>query len=358
MALATAPAFADSLKDEAERLCHAYIGGPQDFKAVETRACRVTAIYGTEGLDARCFEHSVEGSSQPQRFASFPSGGTCSSSSIAWVDDQNHADFPNIRNSHVNGYGFGGFDSALDYQGELLITNGRDLRLAAGQEQVVLCMFMYKLEGWQAPEPAQSETCQKFSRNEFSDRGSPISEEQKASWPPFPEASPVKQVQSDLDGDGKDELVLSYHYVSGAGCGCDANPLVLFNNGALVASDSWGVPKVSAPPALETLGGALDDLTMTCDARRHRPAWSVVRIDGKDFVLADYEALPWTIIQVPAAAGEETYSWSEIPDRELYQFQGDKFVRMCVQKPIVEKVIAHDVIPQKQQTLFDYTPLE
>src|SRR5262249_16619420 len=152
---------------EAARLCHAYIDSPQDFKEIPTQACKVHMNYSEQLMDGRCFDHSVRNSEHPLAFAGFPSGGTCASSSIARVDHQNEVSYPVIRNEAVNGYGFGMYDKALDYRGLLLITNGYDLRLVLPKEQVILCGFVEKFEGWRAPEPADDPRCQKFSRDEF-----------------------------------------------------------------------------------------------------------------------------------------------------------------------------------------------
>jgi hypothetical protein len=351
------PAVSETLKEEAERLCHAYIDQPQEFKPVETQACSLVPEDETATQSALCFTHGAEDSSQPTRFARFRSMGTCGSTPVGEVDDQGRARELAIRNVNVNGYGMGLEDTALDYQGHLLVTNGDDLRLVLGHEQVILCMFMYRFQGWQAPEPADRQVCQKVSQNGFEVRVSSIMSRS-------PKAEPMRQDPSDLNGDGRDEVITSYGYSSGAGCGCEAGPLLLsYAGGAVVRKDGRlaGEPDasraVTLPPDVELLGHALEDLTMSCGSSPSRTAWSVVRIDGQDYVLAYYQPRPWEI-QHASQAGQDVYSWGKIPRRELYQFQGDKFVKVCNQEPITQKVIAHDVIPKGQQYGFGYTPLE
>jgi hypothetical protein len=356
VALMASPALSEELRAQADRLCHAYIERPQDFKKVEARSCEVHLRHSTQPQEMLCFKHDVDGSSLPETFASFSSGGSCSSSSIGLVDDRNRVDYPLIPNASVNGYGVGRHDMALDYEGTLLITNGNDLRLVRGNDQVILCTFMYRFEGWQAPEP-ENEACRKFARNDFGNHGAPIAEEAWESWPKYPEARPRKQVQADLNRDGAEETIVTYDYASGAGCGCDANPLVLFHDGELIASRRGRPLYGSAPPSIKNLGEALENLTMTCSRSRRGTAWSVVRMGGEDFVLAEYQPHPWDIRDSAEADGT-VYSWGEIPSRELYELQDDKFVRICEQRPTMKKVIAHEVVPEEHRYRLNYSPSE
>jgi hypothetical protein len=349
LAAAAAPARAEDLKAEAARLCHAYIERPRDFKTISMQACTVRESF-TRQLrdDAQCFRHAVEGSPQPRRFTSFTFGGSCASSTIQEVDEENTAiDLP-IHDADRLGWGLD--DAALDYQGLLLLTSGNDLRLVRATEQIILCTFMHRFEGWQPPEPADDRTCQKFSRNEYTDRGSPIGQHDWDSWPLY-EGWPFKQVRPDLNRDGRDELVVTYDYASGAGCGCDAQPLVLFHDDKIVTP--YAPDDGSLPPDMQALATALHELTLKCD--RPETIWSVVTIDGKDFVLADLQQRRGDIL---VADSDEFYSPNEIPSRELYEFRGGKLARICEQKPIAKKVVADDVAPKEGQKFLDYTPPE
>lgn len=349
--LTALPALAETLKEKADRLCHAYVDRPEDFKEIPTHPCEAHEPGRTEYRSMQCFSHAVEGLSVAQTFASGRFGGSCSSTGIVRIGSNNSILFTPTRNASVNGYGMGSDDKALDYRGTLLITDGNDLRLVFEHDEVILCRFVYKFEGWREPEPKESETCQKFAQDEFSDRSSPIAAEERHSWPRYPEARPVRQVQSDLNSDGADETILSYFYASGAGCGCDAYPLVPLHNGGLIPPQEGNALDSSAPPALKALGLALQDLTTVCNSDRRGTKWLVVRISGKDFVLADFRPDPW---DTPLPAGTDVYSIAEIPSRELYEFQSDRFVRICEQRPVRKKIIAHEIIAKDA---LDYTPV-
>jgi hypothetical protein len=74
-----------------------------------------------------------------------------------------------------------------------------------------------------------------------------------------------------------------------------------------------------------------------------------VRIDGKDFVLADMRRRQNESIN--------SYVSAEISNRELYEFRGDKFVKICEQRPIVTKHIAHEVLPKEEHFRLNYVPV-
>lgn len=337
------PAIADVTKEQADQFCHSYIQKPQSFKKADITECEIVSSYNdNEKIKAECFDYNDPSTNAVRKFSILRGDGTCSSDYIAEIaKDGKKIDLP-TRNEDVNGYGFGSDDRILLYKNQLFVTNGNDLRLVQGNEQIILCNFAYQSSGWKKAEPEQNPVCKKFGEDQFETNVRLINNEDRDLWPEYPEASPIALYQSDLDGNGEAERVLAYEYTSGRGCGCDSYILTLFDESQLVCKEHFRNSQSVRTPMVEQL----EELTSKCN-RLSRPT-SIVHIDGKDYVLFDYSY----------RYGDEEMKISyEEPIRELYQYQSGGFKKVCSQRAQAKKVIMHEVYAKPTFGL-NYIPLE
>jgi hypothetical protein len=343
------PASAESLFQKAEMYCGAYIKNPADFKPVkDTHSCEIYLFqrHPRKGKDysepAICFQHAVEG--VEQNFAYVRNLGTCSNTTVDRVSDSDH---PRVldsdpKNVDVNGYGIGQSDTALDYNGVLLVTNGSDLRLPTSEGTYILCRFGYELKNWEDENSDRDSICSKFAKGDFYLLEGGGSNKADALYPGLPPDTHVETTaEVDFNHDGKNELFLGAQYSSGAGCGADSWSAAITN-----ISDK---KDAASAPEIDALNDAITALTDQDEKYNTRRVWSAVEIDGKDYVAENVMPARLPIFN--------SFGYKPFLDRVLYEYKNKKFVEICRAKPKMEKVIAHDVKP-KLPPFLDYKPLD
>lgn len=340
---------ADVTRNEANRWCQRFIEKPDEFVPVQTNKCSIKAFEDANTLrDGKCFSFSPSQGQKARDYGLVYSSGTCRSEYLTEISNINVAKPIQITNSTVNGYSFGSHEKAFTFEDRLFVSNGQDLRHVGDDGQTVLCTFMYE-HALEEPLPSENSICNKLNTEEYS---SNISDEEQGDFPVLPEGNFLASYRADLDLDGKEEDILSYNYASGAGCGCDANPLFLSNKGELVA-DHRGqkLYKMPIDPQDEKLGIKLNSLTFNC--KPHFRTWSIIKADNKDYILAGFRD--------ERIKKKTTFPYisKPLPDRELFTYHQENFKKVCVQKAKNKKFIAHEVIKEENwRAALNYLPLE
>ncbi len=316
------PSFvqAETISEKSQRLCRAYVERPSDFKKIKLEDCKIYPYQEAQELEsAKCFIHNVEGVEKPVKFVTNYTGlGSCSSNTVNEISEGDHPQplfNRDIANSSVNGYTFGGNDIALDYEGELLISNqSKDLRLVTKYSQIVLCQFCQKFVKWENIK-SQNKVCDLLAEENFLDKGNKIEQSDWGKWPKAPIGSPENYFDVDLDHDGSKEKIVRYQFDDGGGCGCTQQSLIPLENGQLP------VLETKPSPTQQNLASKLKEITGDC--LRFRNQWTIVGIEGKDYLLNSSYPDPETKV----FRGE---------NRTLFDYIHGKFVKVCEQKPITK----------------------
>lgn len=333
-------ASAEVLSEKAYRICHAYLDNPNDFKPVSSiRTCEVYFNPLRDPHKSQCFDHSVEAKNLHYAII-HDAGGTCTSVSVVRISEDNppvivDTNWPNVE---VNGYGLGSTDIPLEYKGELLVTNGTDLRLLTLDSSLILCRFGYRIKGWRSEGGADQSVCNDFSNQKFVILDIPKNpksvDELRSSDLLYPGELPaethvVTSAEVDLNDNGKKELFLSLEYSSGRGCGYDRWSAAITNKVSTKESDS--------NEGISNINSAIMDLTNQGEEYNTRRVWSAVSIKGKEYIAENVKPHP-----LPAFA---SFSYKNVLDRVLYQYRDKKFIEICRAKPEEEKVVAHEIKP-------------
>lgn len=331
-------AFAESMKQKADRICSAYITTPEKFKEISAfEDCEVYDSFQKSTEKAKCFSHNVEGSSSPVKFAygTF-GGGSCNPPGVYKVSAIKPFDVAGLpaRNSAINGYGFGRTDKPIEYDGILLLTdnyNG-DLRLVTEDDTIVLCGLVDELLGWETEAATTSPVCEKFAKQEYTildeSNGKTLEDLRKrnslyAGKLP-PETHVSKWATADLMREGTPRKILTLEYSSGSRCGCGIETLTLENS--------------SMNPQLNE---ALTRLTSQDCHTGHN--WNVVEIDGDGYIARDIKILKHEGIGL---------SKRGFHDQALYKHEYGVFKELCSIKPRAQRRIEHEIgYP-------DYTPID
>ncbi|MEC8665321.1 MAG: hypothetical protein VXY16_07605, partial [Pseudomonadota bacterium] len=328
-------------RQEADNICRAYISNPKDFAPAQTYDCKIRRYAGEDAeWDAQCYDHNGT------TYAGLYSGGTDGGSAIISVDNNNVSQNIPISNVNVNGYGFATHDKILTYNNDVYATNGSDLRLVENGVQTVLCTFLYKATEWTETKPLDLPICQSFENENFTQLVNATAQDA----PQYPEAKPLNKYLVDIDSDGTTDNLISYHYASGAGAGCNANPLLLSVNNELIAKYRNNLLYSSTSEGNIQLGEALQSLTLKCNQQSR--VWSPILIADKNFIMASNN------LDDTAKSVMYPYLSKPLPDIEIYEYVDSKFVKICSQTPKVSKHIAHKVLAKEKWGALNYTPIE
>lgn len=336
-------AMVETLKEEANRLCRAFIEHPEDFKEItDVQSCDVYGQSPKSPWKAKCFFHTIDGDSTPIKFANGEvDGGTCHGDSVMTVSEGERPKVAGIelRNPNVNGYSMGCDDKPLDYNGVLLLTNqyNSDLRLVTKEDpvqqhqskvafnSVILCGISHKLQGWENTNKHGDSICEKLAQDEFQE----------------PEVKRTNDnneiVDVDLDGDGKTEKVLTIEISSGGGCGCGAVSLAIVNSG------SEAIEKMAA------MNSKLSKLTK--DPRgcsRTGSSWSAINIDGRGYIAENTQSAKKKQIEFNDGRPPlvlPMLSEKGFHDRVLYKYEDGNFSEICRLKAKFKRVLDNDIYP-------------
>lgn len=343
LALTPNAVLAETLKETADRICHAYIDHPEDFKKIKPTPCEIKYQDSDFKRDGGCAEYFDKLTNKHRKIARGYSSGSCISSDLLEIEEDGFSDGFEVINAGGNGYGFGARDEFLLYQGQLLITNEEDLRIPLESGAAVLCQFTYQSKNWNKADP-ETALCKKFENNEFVKNTMPLHASDNEILPDLNrEGHPRERYVADLNRDGIKEDILLYEYASGRGCGCDNYSLSVLKDGELVGTRD-GDQKSQDPNII--LGNRLLGLNAGCNTLRN--TLSVVKIDNKDYILKDYD------YRDKALKLSKT-----IPSRALYEYQSGEFVKICSQEAEAEKVIQHEVVgADGKRPHLNYKPLE
>ncbi len=346
LSLLSNAAFAETLKETADRICHAYIDHPEEFKKAETSPCKIASSSGIQ--EEKCFSY-FDASTKLERKFNITYAGSCLSPMISEIGPDNEQKYLETENATVNGYGFGSSEEPLIYKDQFLFSqNGDDLRIMFDKKMMVLCRFTNELQGWEKPIPKNNDICKKFGDNQFSINANLIAESGQ-DWPNYknPRRGRIYEghaeglYKTDLDGDDIKEQIINYSYSSGAGCGCGASMFYLLQNGKPVGFEDDA--EENTPQT--GLAKALRDFTGACD--RSDKSF-LIELDEKNYFVKGASS--------PTVSEDKKYTRT-IPVRELYEYQSGKFVKICSQKAKTKKVIQHEVYPASSGRL-DYKPLD
>jgi hypothetical protein len=346
-------AMGETLKEEANRLCKAFIEHPEDFKEItDTQSCDVYGQSPKSPWKAKCFFHTISGDSTPIKFVNGEvDGGTCHSDHVMAVSEGEYPKVADIelRNPNVNGYSMGRDDKPLDYKGTLLLTNqyNSDLRLVTKEDpvpqhqskgafnSVILCGIRHQLQGWENTNKNSASICEKLAKDEFQE----------------PEVKHTNDnneiVDVDLDGDGKTEKVLTIEISSGGGCGCGAVSLAIVNSGSEVIEKTT------------VMNNKLSKLTK--DPRgcsRTGSSWSAINIDGRGYIAEN----TWRAKDKPIELNDgkpplllPMLSEKWFHDRALYKYEDGDFSEICRLKAKSKRVIDNDIYPD---FMLGYVPVK
>lgn len=336
--LATSPISAlaeETLNETANRVCKAFIDHREDFKEIPLQPCEAYGVFGhkNENPDrTKCFSHELDG--VQKKFAFFQGNGTCHGNAVANVAKDNQISVLPVRNPDINGYGFGNSDKPLDYQGFLLVTNeyDSDLRLVTKDDQVVLCGFVYEVQGWKSSDSNKDAVCEKFLQNKYEAQDGKTScceNDNLYDGELERETHVASAADVDIEGTGKKVKILTIGHNSGAACGCGEEWL------SIARTDSSSNVQMSR---------ALSTLTASDGCKRNGNNWSPIEIDGRGYIIQNLR-------------GPKTWKpLSTLPpnDRVLHKYKEGDFSEVCRLHPKVQKVIDGDVPNQK----LDYVPVK
>ena len=338
----------ENLKEKADRICRAYIDSPDAFKEItEVHDCRHKVYPQEDPWEMQCFDFEMLDKTKTS-FAFTGSGGTCSGRHAGIVGEDSAFKWLHSRNAEVNGYGFGGRDSAFEYEGELFFSYGHDIRMLVGEENVILCNFLYEWQGWSAAEPQDNEICRSFESLNYEVIAKPVAKEEWSLWPKYPDAGPEEVYLSDINRDGTQEQIVRYNYASGSACGCDSKVLVVVKENQILPPFRGGdISQNDLSEAESILPRALNKSLKSCKGI----PFSVIRIEGKDYVLTDYNDPQSKEADIPPVM-------RALPERALYEFHDGEFKKICSQSSKGRKRIAHEVYPESQWWRLNYKPLQ
>tara|TARA_R110002124_G_scaffold159766_4_gene327028 strand:+ start:368 stop:1390 length:1023 start_codon:yes stop_codon:yes gene_type:complete len=322
------PAHAFSPEKDAEALCRAWLEIPEEFETVKTEPCDCI-LWGSKKDKCGCFYVGT------QRYAVANTGGSCSSIDVLKIDSNDYVSDDAIVNVNTNGFSMGLSAKPLSYQGDYftLLYNSHRQYLLNTDSRTVLCGKVYKFNGWKKAQPEESELCHKFENGKYEIKSIALSvEQQNESRCAATQATHL--AVADLDSDRKMETITSYERSSGAGCGCDRKFLGI---------DIWDNQctyrevRTVLEEELRSLGGICDKSFF----------WSVVTINGQDYVLRDIEKKSHL---APKVDGEE-YFTSKLAPRMLYVFKQGHFTPICYIDADMSEHIDSDVLK-----VLDYKP--
>lgn len=261
-----------------------------------------------------------------KKFLVRSSGGSCQSSSIARISDDNQPEIEFIEplNSGENGYGMGHHDKILKTPSPFtLVTNETysDLRAVTDQGSYILCRFTNRLDGWRVTEWSRASVCEKFANDEFAPTGRKLEHGETAAdylddnVPRYADRYELSTV--DIDRDGTTEKILKMTYYSGAGCGSTDIWLRAVHKGKHATDPTRILDKKIAE--------------LTGDAR---DAWSVIDIDGKSYIANNADKM---------IADKMQFSERAFKDRILYEYKTDGFQEVCRLKPIFKRINIKDI---------------
>jgi hypothetical protein len=336
-------AVAETPKEQADRICHAFIEHPEDFKKIEaTQSCKVPEVpgYFIRG-DEKCFTHALDESAKQGKFAILNGIGSCSSASLVRLSEDDtgiSAHRVEIKNANSDGYSFGSDDKALDYKGALFLTDqdNNDLRLVTDDGSFILCAVVYQLKGWEKAKSEESPICEKFLKGNYQtaekarDYSPKSLKEDDALYDgEFDREEHVGSINKvDLIGNGQKMSILGLQFSSGGGCGCEEQSM------SIAKSDKSTPEAQKLDKAVVNLTGAVkcsDGIT-----------WKVVTINGKGYIAQD------------SASDFSRFSRTPFLDRVLYEYKNGEFSEICRLKPKVQRVLDRDVAPDDLQ----YVPVK
>ena len=318
-------------EEDGLKICQAWINEPTKFHELQASACEVKEedAYGDTFYNtstAYCFDFVNK------RYAVGFTGGSCSSSCLAEIDgngyplagDSKFPCYPN--NVEYDGFTMGLDAKPLEYNGEVFSElhsywGARYLmHYASGN---ILCGAVYGFEGWQEVEPVNNDVSKKFAAAEYQNLSIAV-EKDDAEQQVCPAVWGTYTAGSDLNRDGVKEVITTYSFASGAGCGCDGQYLGVneYNGCSRDSGDADGFEAV-------LLKFTKDNSDCSANV-----AWSVVAIAGKDYLLKDVSP-----DALEANEDGSRYSYSKPLSRVLYEFDKDRFVPVCSTEPKFSKHI-------------------
>lgn len=348
-------AWAAETANAVPKICDAYIRSQASFKKIPTSFCR---RHDWQGL---CFKHHVDGVEETFGIRTM---GTCATDNIsilqgteltaeeieaedslsnkftckpyyaftprgefsaAQICTTNHAAYASpkppspIQLWHLNAEGDGDFMGSritpLDYHGVLILKYGVYLSKPSRKGIEALCELRKSYVGLDKAEPATNDICKKLARNEFTDLKKPLDEATKQQWASHEydlsgnSMIAIGLIEANLRHTGKMDHIISYSYTSSAGCTCEATQLALFNREPLEKKTTANSQAENMSPDDAKLSAALGELMISGERedRCWNPQWSIIRIDGADYVLREREG------------------------RDLYSYSNGGFSRICHQ---------------------------
>lgn len=323
-----------NIKKVSAQLCQQFEEHPQSYqqvKSADMNACEFYEMHWNKTpvlTKAVCYSPPLtKDQSKSEKFLVRSNGGSCQSSGIARIsdDEQPELEFMQVLNNSDNGYGMGRHDKILKSSFPFtLITNdiNSDLRAVTDQGSYILCRFSNRLDGWRVTEWNRASVCEKFANDEFDLPGDKPEDGQKAAdyiEKDVPKYDVIEKIYTvDIDRDGKTEKILKLRHDSGAGCGSTLIWLRVADT-ASYASDS-----------VKLLDKKISEFT-----KNPWESWEIVRIDGKSYIAKNADKTD--------SADKFRWSEEEFKDRSLYEFRNDGFQEVCHLKPISKRINVENI---------------
>ncbi|MDI1228252.1 MAG: hypothetical protein PSY14_11265 [bacterium] len=212
---------AESLREEADRVCQAYIDKPDTFVAVAKKPDKCSP---ETGIDFGCAIYNLP--LVAGKLADFWWPGTCGSASLGWVDKNNHFNELEPTNGNFDAGALRSL-SVVSHQKAAYILAGRyglfiDKVLPDGF--VTLCGLYYHLDGWEDAEPTENSVCDKWAKGDTNTVSSiltdEISQQQEKKLHLSTPQTIISAVNVDFSGQGQKVQLVTVEMTSGAGCGC------------------------------------------------------------------------------------------------------------------------------------------